>query len=849
MKKKIIIGVISCVCIAALVFLAYYFGTRKGPEVEPIDVYRFDSDLDTAIQTIQNESLKLDFDPTTGQFVMTDKNGNVWNSNPQGPDATRDELKAMIVLTYQDVKGIQTILNSYADSVERGNYSYEVVDDTTIRVDYTVGKIEKTYLVPLAVPYARYEEIQANVSEEGLKEMKSVYRIYDIEKLTSRDNKEELLQLYPDLETTKVAVLRPETQEWKKEKVEAFLLEAGYTEEQYKSDLEYYGAETTDDNPAINLSVYLKLEGDDLVVSVPYDSIDFYADYPVTEIRILPYMCSASTQENGYMVVPDGSGAIINFNNLKTNQSVYHSKVYGWDYAQVREDIINDPTVQFPVYGIAYEDTEQSMLCIIEDGASYSYIEADVAGRRHMYNYVTQAFNVVHSELADVSEGKSNAAVYIYEEKLPAGESISVRYKTLDEASYVEMGKCYREYLLNKYPALAAGVSGEIPTAVELIGAVTKRQQILGIPKDLPYALSTYEEMAAIIKDLNDAGMTNLDVIINGWFNDGVKHDIADNIDLISKLGSKKDFKNMLSSIGASNTVFMKSDFTFVYNNSLFDSFFIRGDAGKFLSREPIEMQEISNIWYGTDEESDYYYVAKPSVIFDNIDAFRKDMKKFDITNIAFGSIGDVLAADYNRKHPVSRENVMKQQAEMLAEFVASGGKNIVYTGNEYAVPYADIILEMPLSSDSSSIIDEIVPFLSIALHGFVDYTGDAINITGDYVTNVLNSAEYGAGLYFVFMDAKTNELQETDYTEYFGASYASWRDDAIELYQRFKNDFASLYGQTIEDHEILDTNITVTEYADGTSVYVNYRTTEYTTENGVVIPAQDWVVVQGGGR
>ncbi len=847
MKKKIIIGVISCVCIAALAALAVYFG-RSGKEVEEsLNVYRFDSDYSTEIQVIKNGDQKLEFDPNTAQFTYTDAKGNVWYSNPQGTDLTREELKAMLVIEYKDYKGVKYPLDSYDSSVARGNWCYEVVDEQTLRIDYTIGKIEKTYFIPLAVPYARYEEIQAMLSDEAIKEMKSAYRIYDIDNLFAHDNKDELLEMYPDLAETKVAVLRPDTQEWKKEKIEGYMIEAGYTEDMYKSDLEYYGVEVTSKNPAVNVSVILKLEDNGLVVSVPFEKLEYYTDYPLTEIRVLPYMCSAGLDREGYLFVPDGSGAMINFNNQKTNQSMYSAKIYGWDYGQVRTELVNDPSAQFPVYGIGYEDTNQSMLCIVEEGESYGYIEADVSGKRHNYNYVTAAFTVVHNEEADVSGGKSNTGVYLFEENLDKTQSITLRYMTMDDSDYVTLAKTYRSYLLEKYPVLAEGVSGEMPVAVELIGAITKRQHVLGFPKDLPYALSTYAEMQAIVEDLNAAGMTKLDVILSGWFNDGVKHDVADEINLISKLGNKKSFKNLISAVSEDNTLFAKADFTFVYNNSLFDSFTVRGDAGKYLNREPIEMQEISNIWYGTLEDSDYTYVAKPSVMMSNLTSFRKDLSKYDLKNIAFASMGNILAADYNRRATVNRATVVKQQVEKFAQIVSDGGKNLVYVGNEYAIPYADVIIKAPLTSDNPNIVDEVIPFFSIVLHGYVDYTGDALNITGDFVTNILKSAECGAGLYYVFMDADTDELQNTSYTEYFGASYEAWKEDAVKWQQRFKTDFGSLYGQTIENHEIVETNVALTEYADGTKVYVNYRTADFTTEDGVVVPAQDWIVVKGG--
>ena len=101
-------------------------------------------------------------------------------------------------------------------------------------------------------------------------------------------------------------------------------------------------------------------------------------------------------------------------------------------------------------------------------------------------------------------------------------------------------------------------------------------------------------------------------------------------------------------------------------------------------------------------------------------------------------------------------------------------------------------------------------------------------------------------------MQEETRNLQETEYTYLFGANYDTWKEDAISWYKRFKNDFGSLYGQTIENHVIIDRDVKMTEYADGTKVYVNYRTAEYQYNDGgktIAIPAQDWVVVGKGGN
>lgn len=851
MKRKIIIT-LSCVCvIAVLVVLAIHFGFGGSEEQESIKPYRFDSELSTEVQTISNGSLKLEFDPTTTHFTLTDRFGNQWTSNPEGSDAAgRKELQSTVVISYTDTKGVSTQLDNYKSSVEKGNYSYEVFpDENKIRVDYTIGQIEKVYYVPLAVPYERYEELFNAVSEDGQKEMKSAYRILNYEKLQGKDELAELLKLYPDLEEHDVVVLRENTQEWKKEVVEGYLAEIGYDAEQYEADLEFYNVETTEDKPAVNLSVYYILDGDDFVVKLPLDEIEYYTKYPLTDCRVLPFMCSAGNQEEGFLFVPDGSGSLIYFNNQKYNQTQYTAKIYGWDYGMTRDVVVNDPEVRFPVFGISYTEKEQSMLCIVEEGESYGYIEADVAGRKHNYNYVTAGFTIVHGELADVS-GRTDGGVYLFEEQLPKGETISLRYRAIDSSSYVDMAKDYREYLFEKYPSLAESVTGELPMAVELIGAITKTQQILGFPKDKPYALTTYKEMQAIIQELNDAGLKDLSVIINGWFNEGVVHSVADDVDLISVLGSKKDFKNMLSEISKSNqAVYLKADVTFVYKNGLFDSYSTRSDSTKYITREIAEMQEISNIFYAIDKEgSDYHYLAKPKFSMDTIDSFLKEIKDYGTSNVAFNSIGNVLAADYNRKDPVSREAVKKLHIDKLGSMRDAGSNIVLYEGNAYLLPYADLVINMPLKSQGSNIVDQEIPFFSIALHGHLNYTGDALNITGDFITNLLKTAESGAGLYCVLMDAESSALQDTESTEFYGANFDSWKDDIVSYYQRFEKEFAGLYGQTIEDHKIVAENVTMTEYEDGTQVYVNYRTADYKLSDGTVIPAQDWIVVGGKG-
>jgi len=124
-----------------------------------------------------------------------------------------------------------------------------------------------------------------------------------------------------------------------------------------------------------------------------------------------------------------------------------------------------------------------------------------------------------------------------------------------------------------------------------------------------------------------------------------------------------------------------------------------------------------------------------------------------------------------------------------------------------------------------------------------VDYTGQPINLSADWQTELLRCAEYGAGLNFTFMEESGVILQETNYSGYYGACYDDWAEDAAAIINAYQKDMAGLNQQSIVSHEELAHNVTVTGYEDGTLVYVNYGTEDYSAGKQLV-PARSYLVV-----
>lgn len=829
-------------------------GCGEEEEQKAVPVRSYDAALHEGKEYIlENDDLKLEFDPATTYFTLTQKNtGKVWYSNP--PEAATDpmanasarrNMQSTVVVEYNTVNGVNTMMNNFEFSISNGIYEVEASADE-IRVLYTIGKVKKTFYIPMAVPESRMKEFYDKMERSQQKKLDDYYRRYDINNLFATDNKSELLAMYPDLETERVYVLRDSasSREFVMRQIEEMFASVGYTEEDYYEDLERYETSANADKVIINLTVVYRLDGNRLVVEVPNEEIAYNKDYPLTKIRLLPYFGAGSKEDEGYLFVPEGSGAIINFNNGKSQQSPYYADVYGLDYGQKKEEFVDETRVAMPVFGIANGDS--SFLAIMEEYGTIASIQADVSGRQHSYNYAYATYEIIHGDKMDISK-KSDRTIMSFEKEVPEG-SIVQSYTFLAGTDYVNMAEAYRSYLQRKYPGLQKVANTELPVAVEFIGAIDRIKQILGFPVKRPEVLTSFSEVQEILKEMVADGYENISVRYTGWMNGGITHSIAKDIDLTSGMGGKKALKALMDYANTNGIdVYLSGRAETAWDSNILDGFIRSRDAAKYVSREVIKLHPFSNIFFGEMKEQRMgeYYLLRPSVCVELMKNLADAAARYQ-AGVGFEDIGYLLSADYNPKRTVTREQSMKMQQDKLAEIQASGTKIMISSGNEYALPYADIITNVDLEGKTYVILDAMVPFYEIALHGLINYTGDAINLSGNARDSVLRCAEAGAGLSFAFMKATADSLQNSEYMDYFGSNYDGWKEFAKSYYLRYKEEMAGLNNQYITGHTILADGVTATTYENGTVVYVNYNDEAY-TDGTVTVPAKDYLVERRG--
>lgn len=843
--KRWAIPVILCAIIAGGVyFVVNYKEAAKEEVLTEVKGYEGDG----APIVLENDALKLTFDSTTTQFeVLVKSSGKVWYSNPV--DAANDPLalgtdkellQSTLNVTHSVQSGLETIFNNYRYSIKNGLYEVESGSDY-IKVDYSLGDIEREYVIPPVCTVDVFNEWLSKMDPKDATLCKDYYKKYDINKLGRKDNKEELLANYPILETEVCYILRDTTKAKVRINLEEIFAGAGYTLENYAEDKLLSLATNTSDKPIFGVSVIYRLVGDELVVEVPVDSLTYKEETPIVGVTVLPYFGAGGPNDEGFLFVPEGGGSLIKFNNGKIAQPNYATNVYGWDYGLYRDSVVHNTKTYFNTFGIASGD--DSFICILDDGSTYASLQADVAGKTHSYNFVNAKYAVATREKYDVGQ-IANTDIYVYLEDLP-DEVFTQRYRFVDSGDYVDMAKEYRDYLMETYgSALTENTDTATPVTIEIVGAVDKVRQILGVPVSRPLKLTKYSEAEEMIRQLYGEGMTNMSVKLSGWCNGGVQQEYLEKVKLISSLGSKKDMQKLSDAANELGVdLYLNGITMYAHNSNLLDGFFSYADAAKRISKERAEMFEYSAVTYAAREGGKNFFLLHTDIahqMADNLVATANNYK----TGVSFQDIGKELASDFYKKDISYRQDVMEEQTAKLKAINESGTNIMINLGNSYAAPYSKMITNMDLKGSKDTIIDETVPFYQIAIHGLINYTGYPINICGDEVNEVLYAAEYGAGLSFTLMKESAFALQKTLYTEYYGAEYAAWHDRMLDIYTRYNSELGHTFNQQMVDHENLSPVVACTTYEDGTKVYVNYGH-ESATVDGVTVPAKDYKVIR----
>lgn len=794
----------------------------------------------------ENSNFILYIDETTSYIQVFDKrSGITWKSNPTTTDPWADDPEKLLTptavekqrstleLSYFNNTGTQVSINNYKLSIYHPQsilnaegmrtYSIKYLEDS-VQILYQIKDLEIDHLFfPKFLPKDVFEEfpefaVLSSIAYTKFNEDTQTYEIQRYEGM-SRLVKQRLYDV--------------------------FYGRLDYTREQAIEENFSYGYTESFEKPEFEVGIEIKLNQKGIEAKILHDSIKEPDDLKISNITLFPLFGTAVSIENdipteGYLVVPDGSGAVMEFNNGKHYHSPYRKRVYGPDMTlmpfKMRETQEN---ITVPLFGMVKESA--GFAAIITEGEAMASIHADVSGRIDSYNKIFASFNLRETEAITLGSGFNSYGINLWT-KTKVKTDFKVEYIFLNGAdnSYSGIANAFRNHLLENYAMSESDLTNETVLTTEFVGAYDQKEFILGVPYYSNQSLTTFKEAKIILDELQERGVSTMNVNYLGLYNGGLTSDLQNKLKIERVLGGKRGFDTFSSimledgykfytQVNISTTTSYSRLFDqFRYSSTRLDGSLARDFTYHYPSRLPYSETPF--------EEREDDYIINPRYYQSIYQGLSKSLNH-DALSLLY--LGSNLAGHYEKN-----QSIYRQDAKNLQESLLSGMSHQLMLSNplSFAWPYADYITDLPNGTTLYSIIDYPIPLLHLILSGLVDYSNRSLNMASErsMTYNFLKAIETGSNIKYTLSYTDSKALIETNYNYFMSTHYVNWLD-IIDSQVNEVNQLGIHQGRLI-GHRRLQNNVYEVTYSHGLKIVINYNLTAVTI-NSRTIGSLDYLV------
>ena len=621
--------------------------------------------------------------------------------------------------------------------------------------------------------------------------------------------------------------------------------------------------------PLFRMAIEYTFNKDGFSATVPAKSIRYNeTNYSLDEIVILPYFGCTTTVEvanadatvkkkttDGYLFLPDGSGTLLDYYNKdgSVKTGVQNINVYGTDYAYENLEnsvaTANSKACRIPVFGltdyydittetvrggldnkISTESYKQGFVAVITAGESLAKITAclgqllwnGLSANMSTYNTVYASFSMQQTDSVSLGSALGGGSTMSQSVDTRYIGDYSVQYMLLakEKATYSGMAEAYRNYLVNTGAIAALGTTDKtLPLYIQTLGAMKVSDEFLTFPVTVTRALTSFENVKDMTSMLAGAEypITNVKYILSGYVNGTASSSkYPTSVKFNSTVGGKKGFIDLVK-YAEENNIEVMPNFDFANVRRTNWGFSMKKHAALMMSDRYATKRSYDAVYQSITRRGFANIVSTTAYdhIFEKFSAsYDKFFTSIDGYNgsLAALTLGTDLNSDFNSEKPITREDSKQKTVKFLNSLSKKYDNLVVEGGNAYSIPYANAILSIPLDNSNYAISSAAVPFMGMVLHGYKNYAGDPLNMSGDVKYAVLKSIENGAApYYFLVYDHATDLRTSKDLSEYYSADFKSWfekpTDSSVEdtsiqtTYKTINEAIGSLQNAKITDH------------------------------------------------
>lgn len=780
----------------------------------------------------ESDSKRLYIDSTTMNLKVEDKNTKkVWNALI--PNSTDPAEQSLLSVSYLGNNNNLYEWDSYSFCKLTDSYNiYQIDNGVQIKMKFNEGESErfKEYY-PDKMAIDRYEEF-------FIKGIDDKIASGELEKAAGEKYKLTLSLIYKKSTTENcyfVAYNGTPPRSAVKQLIQLAKV-LGYTRDMLIADAAQMGLSVTFVEPSVlDITLEAKLDGDDFTVRIPSQEMVSENDYyRIQNIKVLPYFGAAGVKgyKDGYLLVPDGAGALFQFNTADAAVPDYSRPVYDNDYLK---DYYYMPEykqeLMMPVFGMTYGEGGNSthgFLGIIEEGAQTSYINAKLASTDKntpsSYNRVYPSFDVTQYTNVNVY-GPFSDIKQTYMAKTDMMEvDYSVRYELFPgKVTYYDMAKAYQNYLLKEWNISELSYPDQPKLYLDFIGTLSLVKRALGIPYDSPYSMTTYQELSNIIKDTGDM---NLAIQYSGFFNGGLENKLNTKASLTKSNGTEKELNELrdlakekgidLFFEAGLGKVFDKGNGFAAKNHAVYDYSNIPAAIYRYLPS--------IGIFDGASDyfEAKYFYLLSPRYLDGVTDKFLATSKTYD--KLSIPDLAYYNFADYRYKKNITAYEASKIVEDNLKKLAVQKELSL-YNPRLEALRYASYAENISRDSSEYATIYTTIPFRQLVMNGLVQVTTEDVNMSSYEASYyVLQSVELGVYPKFTLTAKSVDALKDSAYSYYYATEYEKQKETMNQVYQTCKEAWEKIGTMQITNHQILENNVFRTDYESKVSVITNYN-------------------------
>ncbi len=591
------------------------------------------------------------------------------------------------------------------------------------------------------------------------------------------------------------------------------------------------------DSTSFSVPVSVKVAEGYFDVSIPYSEVKETGGSRITDIELLPNMLYGSANEDGYVFIPDGSGAIINYSDAVSRNETYSARIYGNDPCQdlIFPIITDAKKALLPVFGAA--KGASALFGVITEADVYATVNATMLADSLIAG---SSFIFREHDLTGLQQSSGGERTLDIIQSKPMAVTPNIRFYILsgENANYSGMANCYRDYLIEIGVLKEKETAATSAVSVMAFGAAPEKKVVFGIPITTVRKATEFSDLASLYKSLTEDGGEAPSFYLYGFLDGGYGAKTVTKPKYIGKLGGKKGYEAFAALAGKDNV------FT-VYNTErsygrAFD--FLRfKDYMSSLNQTAVKVYQrslASGRWHSSFSPWSFYTVKYQQKL---VSKLLKKLPKD--SSIVFEHYGEELLSDFTSTSPTGRQANLNFILQAM-ELASRKGVNIALEGaNACVVGPADEIYSIPLESSGFAIESQSVPFYTMVFHSYKKLSSSPVNFESAPQEYVLKAFENGISATYAVSGCDPYELKDT----VFNFLYNSKIDNLLPQMKQYIKDYSethkTLATETIVKHEYVG-DLSITEYSNGWKIVCNYGETEQ-TYNDITVARLDYALIK----